>query len=175
MTARIWIRSCLVLGVAGVVLAGYRAYDLSASRERLLRGAHEAAVQEAASAAEEIDENLRQASSVIDALASDLTEGRLGGRDLGARLEAILEADSELLSIGVAYAPDRLGRDARVARGSPSASVRGPGGDTSSMCSCSRGGHPPPRRFHTRVPTRTSTPSLSTVGTKTTTKLLGSR
>ena len=110
MAARVWIRSCLAIGVAGVCLAAYLAYDLRARQEALVSEVRAAAAQEAARAAGEIDENLQQASAVLDTLASDLTEGRVGADALGARLEAILDADPELLGVGVAYASDRSGR-----------------------------------------------------------------
>ena len=110
MTTSVWILSCLACGVAGVCLAAFMAYDLFASREALLQRTREGAVQEAARAAGEIDENLRQASAALDTLASDLDESHVDADGLGARLEAILDADTELLSVGVAYAPDRMGR-----------------------------------------------------------------
>jgi len=109
MGTRVWIRSCLAVGVAGVCLATYLAYDLFASRAALVRGVRETAVQEATRAAGEIDENLRQASAAIDTLASDLTEGRVNADAVGERLEAILDAGPEILSVGVAYAPTRTG------------------------------------------------------------------
>jgi preprotein translocase subunit Sec61beta len=105
MAARSWIRSCLAIGVAAVCLAAWLAYDLNASHERLLRRVQAATKEDAARAAGEIDQNLRQASAALDALTSDLSAGRLSAEALGARLEAILEADPELLGVGVAYAP----------------------------------------------------------------------
>ena len=105
VSGRFWLRACLAVGVVGIGLGSLRACDLSRNLDALARNVKAATAQEAARAAGEIDANLRQGRAAVESLVADLASGALSDFALSERLEAILAADSELLSVGVAFAP----------------------------------------------------------------------
>jgi hypothetical protein len=109
MTYRTWTRCCLALGVAGVGVAAILAFDLTASRQALVREARQGFVEEAAAAAGEIDNQLEQAGATLDVLAASLSARRASDAELGIQLEAVLESDPEILGVGIAFAPTPAG------------------------------------------------------------------
>ena len=76
-----WLTICLVVGIVGIGLAGYRAYDLMESRRALVRDAKQAARQEAKAAAGERNRRLRippQKSKRKEALPPSLRSNSYG-------------------------------------------------------------------------------------------------
>ena len=105
-----WLTFSLVVGLVGLVHAGYQAYSLVEGRSRLVQDAQQAATEQAARAGSEIDEELRLNAVAADSLARDLGSGALSAGDLAQRLWAIVEEDEEIVTMGVAYAPSVHGR-----------------------------------------------------------------
>ena len=99
------LRLSLLIGLVGVLLALYLAYDLFASRQALLRNTMEAGKREAARAAREIDVHLRQYRVVVQSITEGLTSGRLTHDNLHTRLAEIIQKEPGVSGIGVAYAP----------------------------------------------------------------------
>jgi hypothetical protein len=96
---------CLVAGIAGVVLAVYLGYDLYQKRNATISSAEEETRRQVASAAREIDAELQRYAGLVDALAEDLSAGRVTESDRDARLTEIMSANPELYAVGIAYAP----------------------------------------------------------------------
>lgn len=109
MSMNKWLTACLLVGLVGIGLAGLQAYRLVAGRNASVREAKRAAAQEAARAADEIDEELRRCATAADALAGDLASGALSDDGIADRLRAIVEEDPEILTVGVAYHPSTRG------------------------------------------------------------------
>ncbi len=95
----------LFIGLAGLALAGYLAFSLWHIRQETISTAIEQTTREAAEAAAQIDADLQRFMPLAKTLADELGSGRLTDQNLPRQLRALLDQNSDLVALGVAYAP----------------------------------------------------------------------
>src|SRR5262245_59052801 len=96
--------SWLLLALAAVLLIAAIVGQVRRGRA-LERQARNSARTQAAAAVRTIDTELQQVVPVVDALARDLSDGRLAVANLSARLQTDLVAQPSLFEIGVGFQP----------------------------------------------------------------------
>ena len=99
------LRSSLVVGLVATIVAVVLAYNLYETRRVTLAAAKSSARREASSAALAINQDLEHVASVVDALADELNTANPSEPELADRLEQLMDENSGLYSLGVAFAP----------------------------------------------------------------------
>ena len=95
------MQTCLVLGLVGVIIAGFLLYDLLTERTSRLSAARESAVEKAAEAARLTNQELKQIPPLAQELTADPGSLKLSPSDLKSHLAKVRQAHPILHDAGV--------------------------------------------------------------------------
>ncbi len=98
-------RGTFTIGALALISLVALAYDSAGRRQRLLETAQLDTRRRAAQGAQEIGSQLQSLMPPIDALAADLSSGKLTEATLRARLRAVLDMTPDTFEVGIASAP----------------------------------------------------------------------